>query len=52
MGRRGGLSGMQRMAGRNRIRGIARGGGGGGGGGYGWVWVLFFAIILSKCIGR
>ena len=48
MGRRGGLSGIQRMAGRNRLRGIARR----GGGGYGWVWVLFFAFILSKCIER
>lgn len=45
MGRRGGLSGMQRMAGRNRLRGS----GGGGGGGYGWIWVLLFAILLSKC---
>jgi hypothetical protein len=54
MGRRGGLSGIQRMAGRNRLRGARPigGGPGGGGGGDAWIWVVVIIVfLLSKCTG-
>lgn len=52
MGRRGGLSGVQRMAGRNKLRGSSPiGGESAGGGGNTWIWVIAIILILAKCTG-
>lgn len=42
---------MQRMAGRNRLRGSRPIGGWGSGGGNVWIWVVAIVFLLAKCSG-